>query len=181
TITSSNFQLKAGSTTINTSINITPNQVTLVPLTVLTPSTNYTVTIKGGPTGVKDVAGNPLATDYSWSFTTGAGGGEGSITIFKPTDTPEDPNNNDGTPITLGVRFRSTQNGFITGLRYYKGSGATGTHTGHLWTNSGTQLAQLTFFNEPASGWQEAYFNSPIPITAGVTYVAAYYSPSGDY
>ena len=181
TITSSNFQLKAGSTTINTSINITPNQVTLVPLTVLTPSTNYTVTIKGGPTGVKDVAGNPLATDYSWSFTTGAGGGEGSITIFKPTDTPEDPNNNDGTPITLGVRFRSTQNGFITGLRYYKGSGATGTHTGHLWTNSGTQLAQLTFFNETASGWQEAYFNSPIPITAGVTYVAAYYSPTGDY
>nr|MBA2713232.1 DNRLRE domain-containing protein [Rubrobacteraceae bacterium] len=32
----------------------------------------YTATIKGGSTGVKDAAGNVLASDKSWSFTTAA-------------------------------------------------------------------------------------------------------------
>ena len=31
-------------------------------------STSYTVTIKGGPSGVKDTAGNPLAADFSWAL-----------------------------------------------------------------------------------------------------------------
>ena len=40
-------------------------QITLTPLT-LDWGTSYTLTIKGG----QDLAGNPLAEDYSWSFTT---------------------------------------------------------------------------------------------------------------
>jgi hypothetical protein len=59
--------------------------------------------------------------------------------------------------------------------------GTTGTHTGHLWTNAGSQLAQATFTNETASGWQQVLFSSPVAVTAGVTYVAGYFSPSGDY
>ena len=35
-------------------------------------STTYTATVKGGPGGVTDVAGNPLAADVSWTFTTQA-------------------------------------------------------------------------------------------------------------
>jgi len=34
--------------------------------------TTYTAVIKGGGGGVKDLAGNPLAADHSWSFTTAA-------------------------------------------------------------------------------------------------------------
>ena len=34
-------------------------------------STTYTATVKGGAGGVTDVAGNPLAADSRWSFTTG--------------------------------------------------------------------------------------------------------------
>ena len=79
------------------------------------------------------------------------------------------------------MKFRSTQNGFITGIRYYKGAGTTGTHTGSLWTNTGSRLAQATFTNETASGWQQVLFGTPVAITAGVTYVASYFSPSGDY
>ena len=94
---------------------------------------------------------------------------------------PAGPPANDEQGIALGMRFRTTQNGFITGIRYYKGSGTTGTHTGHLWTNTGTQLAQATFTNETASGWQQVLFGSPVAVTAGVTYVASYFSPSGDY
>ncbi len=37
----------------------------------LQPNNQYTATLKGGANGIKDVAGNALAGDYSWSFTTG--------------------------------------------------------------------------------------------------------------
>ena len=37
-------------------------------------STLYTATIKGGAAGAKDLAGNPLAADMVWTFTTGASG-----------------------------------------------------------------------------------------------------------
>ena len=35
-------------------------------------STTYTATVKGGAGGVKDIAGNALAADVTWSFTTAA-------------------------------------------------------------------------------------------------------------
>ena len=130
---------------------------------------------------MKDLAGNALVNDYSWSFTTGAAGGGSTMTIFQPTDAPGSPRSNDGQGIALGVKFRSTQNGFITGVRYYKGAGTTGTHIGQLWSSTGTMLAQATFTNETASGWQQVLFSSPVAITAGVTYVASYHSPSGDF
>jgi hypothetical protein len=37
----------------------------------LAPNTTFTATIKGGANGVKDLAGNPLAADKVWTFTTG--------------------------------------------------------------------------------------------------------------
>ena len=36
--------------------------------------------------------------------------------------------------VELGVKFRSDVAGYITGIRFYKGAGNTGTHVGHLWT-----------------------------------------------
>ena len=124
-----------------------------------------------------------MASNYSWSFTDRAasGGGGHTFTVFQVANTPAEPSANDGQSIELGMKFRSTQNGFITGIRYYKGAGTTGIHTGSLWTNTGTRLAQATFTNETASGWQQVLFGTPIAITAGVTYVASYFSPSGDY
>ncbi len=35
-------------------------------------STTYTATVKGGAGGVTDIAGNPLAADFTWSFSTQA-------------------------------------------------------------------------------------------------------------
>lgn len=102
-------------------------------------------------------------------------------TIFTSADVPATPRTNDGTALELGTRFRASQNGFITGIRYYKGSGATGTHLGHLWTSTGQQLGEVTFSSETAEGWQVASFNTPIAITANTTYIASYFSPSGDY
>src|SRR5262249_48065694 len=42
---------------------------TLTPTAALTNGTLYTATVKSGATGATDVAGNPLASDVSWTFT----------------------------------------------------------------------------------------------------------------
>ena len=88
---------------------------------------------------------------------------------------------NDPNAVELGVKFRSEQAGFITGLRFYKTSGNTGTHVGHLWTANGTQLAEATFSGETASGWQQVSLDSPVAIDANTTYIASYHAPNGDY
>jgi hypothetical protein len=103
-----------------------------------------------------------------------------SQSIFQPTDAPAIPLLNDGQAISFGVKFRSTQDGYITGIRFYKGTGTTGTHTGNLWSSSGLKLAEAVF-NESASGWQQVLLASPVAITAGITYVASCYTSSGDY
>src|SRR5206468_3233442 len=43
---------------------------TLTPSAALAGSTTYTATITGGSSGVKDLAGNALASNFGWSFTT---------------------------------------------------------------------------------------------------------------
>lgn len=102
-------------------------------------------------------------------------------TVFQTTDGPTAPKYNDGQGITVGMKFQSSINGYINGIRYYKAPGTTGTHTGTLWTSNGTKLAEVVFMNETASGWQQAIFNSSVAITANATYIATYYSESGDY
>jgi Ca2+-binding RTX toxin-like protein len=47
-------------------------KATLDPDADLDPSATYTAAVKGGTSGVKDPAGNPLAQDTTWSFTTAA-------------------------------------------------------------------------------------------------------------
>ncbi|HEU4905897.1 MAG TPA: N,N-dimethylformamidase beta subunit family domain-containing protein, partial [Solirubrobacterales bacterium] len=83
--------------------------------------------------------------------------------------------------VELGVKFRSEVPGYISGLRFYKTAGNTGTHSGRLWTKAGTQLAQVTFSGETATGWQEAKFDTPVEIAAGTTYIASYHAPNGRY
>ncbi|MEI6748394.1 MAG: DUF4082 domain-containing protein, partial [Bacteroidota bacterium] len=95
--------------------------------------------------------------------------------------TPVLPAQNDNHAIELGVKFKAVTNGYISGIKFYKGSGNVGTHTGSLWTESGTLLTTATFTNETPTGWQEVRFNVPVAITANTTYVASYYAPNGHY
>ncbi|MEO8289285.1 MAG: N,N-dimethylformamidase beta subunit family domain-containing protein, partial [Chloroflexota bacterium] len=101
--------------------------------------------------------------------------------IWSNSNTPSNPSGNDNQPIEVGVKFKSGVDGYITGLRFYKGTANTGTHTGHLWTATGTQLASATFTSESASGWQEIALGSPVQISADTTYVASYLSAGGGY
>ena len=69
--------LKTGTTTPITakvSYDVASKTLTLVPSVILAKRTKYTVRIEGGDRdglAVKDVAGNELAADKVWSFTTG--------------------------------------------------------------------------------------------------------------
>jgi hypothetical protein len=90
-------------------------------------------------------------------------------------------NTADSNSVEVGVRFSSSVNGSIQGIRFYKGANNTGTHVGSLWTNSGQLLAQATFTNETATGWQQVQFATPVQITAGTVYVASYHAPAGNY
>ena len=94
---------------------------------------------------------------------------------------PAVPSANDPGAVELGVRFRSSVNGFVTGVRFYKGAANTGTHVGNLWTSAGALLATATFTNESATGWQTVTFSSPVAVTANTVYVASYFAPNGGY
>ena len=88
----------------------------------------------------------------------------------------------DNSAVNLGVKFRSSVAGQITGLRFYKSASNTGTHVGSLYAaGGGAPLAQATFASESASGWQTVTFANPVSITANTTYVAAYLAPQGGY
>jgi hypothetical protein len=81
--------------------------------------------------------------------------------------------------VTLGLKFYSDVPGSVTGVRFYKASRNTGTHTGTLWAGTGAKLASVTFSGETASGWQQAKFSSPVTISANTTYVISYTAPYG--
>ena len=102
-------------------------------------------------------------------------------TGFAASATPGTASANDGGPVNLGVKFSVDQAGHITAIRFYKGPANTGTHVGALWTSTGTLLGTATFVNETATGWQEAQFATPIPVSAGTVYVASYRAPNGGY
>ena len=70
----------------------------------------------------------------------------------------------------------------VTGIRFYKGTGNTGTHVGHLWTAAGTLLAHRDVHRRDgdrlAAGDLRLAGGRSRPNT---TYVASYYAPVGRY
>lgn len=67
TLTASTFIVKQGATTISGAISYSGTTVSFAPTSHLTENKIYTCTIT---TGVKNVVGNTMATNYVWNFTT---------------------------------------------------------------------------------------------------------------
>ncbi len=182
-VSSSTVQLRGPAGPVATSVAFdgATNQINVTPSVALAQGTQYTVVVHGGPGGVTDVAGNALAADYSWSFTTFTLG-SCPCSIWSTATTPGTAGYSaDTSAYELGVKFRSDMAGYVTGVRFYKGPGNTGTHVGHLWTSTGAKLAEAKFVNETATGWQQVQFASPVAIAANTTYIASYYDPQGNY
>jgi hypothetical protein len=102
------------------------------------------------------------------------------VSVWEDTTLPSSINGPDA-PVELGVKFRSSIPGYVTGLRFYKSAGNTGTHVGNLWSETGQLLATVTFTNETPSGWQQISFSQPVAIAANTVYVASYHCPNGFY
>jgi len=175
--------LGAKTTVVTTTLNYDPINytITLTPNSPLSTSSLYTVQVKGGTGGVTDLANNSVTTDTARSFITPAQPASVVSTIWPSTTTPATVDSGDGQGIELGMKFVSTANGTISGIRFYKSAANTGVHTGSLWSSTGQLLATGTFSNETASGWQQLNFTTPITITAGTTYVASYHTTTGHY
>lgn len=152
--------------------------VRFTPTTALPTATLLTVVVDATA-----VSGGALATGGSWSFTTVNPSGEPvcPCTLFPPTSVPTILEVADNGPVTLGVRFTPLADGVVTGIRFYKGAGNTGTHVGSLWTAGGQQLASATFVNESTSGWQTVHLGQAVPVQAGTEYIAAYRTTVGAY
>ncbi|MGN8244871.1 DUF4082 domain-containing protein [Cellulomonas soli] len=148
--------------------------MTFTPSSPLPAGTLVTATAAGLASG-----NGSTADDVVWTFTT-AGAGGCPCTLFGER-VPSVASANDGAAVELGVSFVPSVAGAVTGVRFYKGAANTGTHTGTLWSSTGTQLRTVTFGDESASGWQTASFSSPYTVTPGETYVVSYLAPRGGY
>ena len=152
---------------------------TFTPSTALNGFVTYSVTLTA-----KDTAGLSLSSGGTWTFTTvrpPAADGLCPCSIFTDATVPTILQVSDNAMLTLGVRFSSTAAGTISGIRFYKSAGNTGTHIGTLWTSTGTQLATATFTGESTSGWQTVNFGTPVTITPNTEYIASYRAPLGTY
>ncbi|WP_374458216.1 DUF4082 domain-containing protein [Nocardioides sp.] len=148
--------------------------ITFTPASPLVATSPYSVSVSG----LVSTEGATLPTQ-SWSFTTGIDD-IGTTSLFADV-TPNTAAADDPSAIELGTRFTASQAGSVTAVKFYKGAGNTGTHVGSLWDAAGNRLAQVTFANETATGWQTAVLTTPVALTPGATYVVSYYAPVGRY
>jgi Domain of unknown function (DUF4082)/Bacterial Ig-like domain len=176
TITAANVQLLTPASAVvpaTVAYNATTRVATLTPSSPLATSTTYTARVT---TGVKDSSGTAMGAQYSWTLTTSQCPCS-LLSSWTPSATGLDVQDGRGGagPFSyeMGFKIRSTQNMSITAIKFYKSAGETGTHTGRIWSSSGTQVASVTFGTETASGWQTGTLTTPYVITANQTYTVS--------
>lgn len=104
-----------------------------------------------------------------------------TYSFWSNTALPKVMNQQDSRAVELGLKFRSSEAGKVMGVKFYKSQANTGVHTGTLWSKQGQRLASVTFTGETASGWQSAYFATPVDIAANTTYAISYFAPKGHF
>lgn len=149
------------------------------------PGTRTVTFTPGGPlpsgsllTARVDAGSDTIAT---WSFSTRIAMPTGSVSLWAESDTPAVASWADPDAVQVGTRVRVGAAGAVHGIKYYKGSQNTGTHTGYLWSAGGQLLASGTFTGESSSGWQTLIFDQPVTVAAGTDLVVSYYAPAGHY
>ena len=161
----------SGATNGSVAWNATSQVVTFTPVTGYSGPASFTYTITNGQ-------GSASATV---SLTVTATAPPPTSTLFSASSLPSVISVNDTSAVELGMKFQVSSAGQAKGVRFYKGPTNTGTHTGHLWSSTGTLLASVTFAAETASGWQQALFAAPVTLTPGTVYVISYHTSVGAY
>ncbi|OFY68011.1 MAG: hypothetical protein A2V64_06795 [Bacteroidetes bacterium RBG_13_43_22] len=118
TINNSTFILKHGATTVPGAVTYSGNTATFTPSGPLAANTTYTATVT---TGATSLTGNSLATDATWSFTTGGStsslavvnlGASGDYVILAKTAI----NNNSTSAVTGDLGLSPAATSYVTGL-----------------------------------------------------------------
>lgn len=96
---------------------------------------------------------------------------------------PETPVVADAGVVTLGVKFRSTQPGKVSGIRFYRGATSRDGYVVKLFAANGSLLAAAKAWKDTCviPCWEQVSFASPVTIAANTTYIAAYYTSHGRY
>jgi len=103
--------------------NSSTRTATLDPTANLSNNTTYTVTVKGGASGVKDVAGNALSSDFSWNFTTGA------LDLTPPTITLTAPANGANVKGNVTLSANASDNVAVASVSFLVNGSVVGTDT----------------------------------------------------
>ncbi len=148
TLTTSTFTLSGPSSAVTGSVLPSGSTAVFTPAADLAPNATYTATIAAG---VTDLAGNPMASNYSWSFTTAA----------VPDATPPTVNNtapaNSATDVAINsavtVAFSEAINPATIAQTTFFVTGPSGTVSGTITPGSfsasfrpGTNLASTTAY-----------------------------------
>lgn len=86
---------------------------------------------------------------------------------------PAQVNQADNTAYSLGLKFQTTVDGYLKGIRFWKDSNESGTHVGKIWAINGTLLRAVDFTNETSSAWQNQLFPQQLFINANTTYLVS--------
>ena len=86
----------------------------------------------------------------------------------------------DTSAIEVGMKFRSSTAGYVTGIRFYKATANKGTHTRpSVVADRHARWGRSPSRGESASGWQQANFARRFRSGANTTYVISYYRAAG--
>lgn len=156
TITSATMKVTKSSTplvSVPGTVTHTGTTVTFTPTDDLETNTTYTSTITGGVNGVKDLAGNALANNYVWSWTTGAAPDANPPTVISTI--PE----NNAVDASVGGNVSATFNEAMDAL--------TITNTTFTLNQGGTNIPGAVTYEGTT-----ATFNPNNDLTEGVIYTA---------
>jgi uncharacterized repeat protein (TIGR01451 family) len=113
---------------------------------------------------------NNLVTNFTGTVALGGGTGSAPTNIFGGV-----PFINNGVgDFTLGFAFVPKADLTVTHFRHYAGTKVS------LWTDAGLQLASEIVSSTPGV-WLETPLASPVRLTAGMTYVLAFYTGGNEY
>ncbi|MET0188601.1 MAG: DUF4082 domain-containing protein [Pseudonocardia sediminis] len=85
--------------------------------------------------------------------------------------------------VELGVRFRTSAAGTVTGAQVYKlakGPGKT-PRRASLWSPGGKRLATAMFERQRGAGWVQVSFSQAVEVKPGRTYTVSVFAPHGHY
>ena len=102
------------------------------------------------------------------------------VGVFSSRAKPAEPAVQDSRRATVGVRFTSRRQGFVTAVQFYRANANRGKHRVKVWGPGGAVLGRGSS-RSTRTGWVTARLRKAVRITAGTRYVASYLAPHGRY